>query len=125
MGFNYGQLSGFPAQTLVDTGGITNLTVDASKGNIFQLTLTHNDTLLFPINLIPPGVINPPTPHAVFVFVFTQDAVGGHSITLGSGYKKVSGGAYTLSAGAGAVDIMSCLVLNTTVFCFPINLNFL
>lgn len=123
-GFNYGQLSGFPAQTLVDTGGNTNITPDASKGNIFQLTVTHNDTLLFPINLIPPGVPVPPAPHAVLVFVFTQDSGGAHTLTLGPGYKKVAGGTYSLSSPAGAVDIMTCLVLGTTVFCLPVNQNF-
>lgn len=121
-GFNYGQLSGFPVQTLSDLNH-NSVTVDASKGNIFTLTLTGNDTLAFPINLTPPGVPIPPTPHAVLIFVFTQDGVGGRTLTFASGYKKVLGGNYTLSAGAGQVDIMSCLVVGSTVYCLPLNAN--
>jgi hypothetical protein len=122
-GFNYGQIAGFPAVTLSSLS--PTVTVDASKGNIFTLTVTQNTTLAFPINLVYPGVPVPPIPHAVLVFLFTQDGVGGHTLTLGSGYKKVSGGAYALSSGAGAVDLMSCLVLASTVYCLPINQNFL
>jgi len=86
------------------------ITVDASKGNNFRVTLGGNRTLANPTNLIDGQVIN---------FRIIQDGTGSRTLAYGSNYKFPGGTAPVLSTAAGAFDMMSCQYDATdgTLFC--------
>lgn len=70
--------------------------------------LTGNVTLANPTNLVPGS-------SAKWDMVFTQDATGSRTLTLGTAYKKV-GGALALSTAAGSVDVVHFVTDGTTVY---------
>lgn len=76
----------------------TNIAVDASLGNVFDLTLTASTgTLATPTN--------PTNGQHILIFV-TQGTGGSFTLHYGSGYNFGSSGQPTLSTTAGAVDVL-------------------
>jgi len=75
-----------------------NISVNASLGNSFQVTLEGNRTLDNPTNLV-----------AGFTYLFRikQDPTGTRTLAYGSAYKFEGGSAPTLSTAANAVDILT------------------
>lgn len=73
------------------------VTVDASLGNVFTVTLAGNRTLADPSN--------PVDGQEIRVNV-TQDATGSRLLSYGAAYDFGAAGAPTLSTGAGKVDIL-------------------
>ncbi len=87
------------APTVVNLTDAATITVDASQGNDFRVTLGGNRAIGNPAN---------PADGQVIAFVLTQPASGGpHTVTWGSAYSFGSGSAPTLSTAAGASDLMA------------------
>lgn len=86
-------------KVLTLTDGAT-ISVDATQGNVFRVTLGGNRTLSNPTGALDGQELK---------FEFKQDATGSRTITLGS---KFSLGAdipsITLSTGASKIDFMNC-----------------
>lgn len=74
----------------------STITVDASTGSEWHITLTGNLTLGNPTN---------PTDGQVICFQLTQDGTGSRTLTLGSAF-NVGPVTVTLSTGAGKVDYL-------------------
>lgn len=72
----------------------STVTIDASTGSEFRITLTGNLTLANPTN---------PSDGQSILFVLTQDATGSRTLTLGSAF-NVGGLTVTLSTAANKVD---------------------
>lgn len=82
------------AAQVQDVAFATPLVVDATTGTTFRVTVTAAFTLGKPTGLLDGQLV---------LFEFTQDAVGGHVITLDPAY-NLGSKTVALSAGAGAVD---------------------
>lgn len=75
--------------------------MDARLGTKFAVTLTANRILGTPSNPPDPGK------DRMLLFAIRQDAVGGHTLTLASGYRfGVSLPSISLSAGADKTDYL-------------------
>ena len=92
--------SPFVALTL--TGGA--ISVDASLGNMFRVTLSGTGTVGAPTNSQDGQTIN---------FHISQDGTGNRTLTWNSAYKWPSGVAPTLSTAANALDVVSCTYNST------------
>lgn len=78
-----------------------NIATDASLGRVFEVTLAGNRQLDNPTNIAPGMVIT---------WYVIQDGAGGHTLTLDTNFATEGGGGITLSAAAGAVDILTGIV---------------
>lgn len=86
-------------QEIIDNGesGDGPVTIDASAGTIQKLLLTGSPTLI---------VIPPPGPCWLSIR-FTQDGVGGHTVSWWDGIEWANHAEPTLTAAAGGKDIVS------------------
>jgi hypothetical protein len=76
----------------------TTISVDASQGNTFTITLTGADTLANPTN---------PTDGQRVIFAVTQGSGGSHTLSYGTAYEfSASLPAPTLSTSAGVTDYL-------------------
>lgn len=85
------------------TDGAT-ISVDASVGNMFRVTLGGNRTVGAPTNSQDGQTIN---------FHISQDGSGNRTLTWNSIYKWPSGVSPTLSTAANALDVVSCTYNST------------
>lgn len=85
------------------TDGAT-ITPDFNAGNNFSVTLAGSRTLANPTNL---------TAGQSGVIYITQDATGSRTLAYGSAWDFAGGTAPTLSAAAGAVDVLVYAVRTT------------
>lgn len=85
------------------TDGAT-ISVDASLGNMFRVTLGGNRTMAAPTTPQDGQTIN---------FHISQDGTGSRTLTWNSAYKWPSGVAPTLSTAANALDVVSCTYNST------------
>ena len=85
------------------TDGAT-ISVDASVGNMFRVTLGGNRTVGAPTNSQDGQTIN---------FHISQDGTGNRTLAWNSAYKWPSGVAPTLSTAANALDVVSCTYNST------------
>ena len=94
-----GTLTKYIAPATVALTFATSVTVDASAGNAFGLTLTASTAV----------IANPTSPvdGQVIRFRLTQDATGFRTLAWGTAYDFGTGSAPTLSTGAGKVDIIA------------------
>lgn len=92
----------------VDLTDGTNIAVDFADSNVFDVTLGGNRTLDNPSNLQDGQTV---------VIIVRQDATGGRSLAFGSAYNWPGGTTPTLSAGANAVDVISCVCDGTNLYC--------
>jgi hypothetical protein len=93
-----GTMTGWLTPAVVTLAFGASIAVDASKGNVFDLTLTASTGTL----------ANPSTPtngQHILVFV-TQGAGGNFMLSYGSDYNFGSSGQPTLSTSAGDVDVL-------------------
>ena len=89
------------AKTDTDTTNTGSVTLDFAANQNFVLTLTGNVTL-----------VNPTTEQvgqSGFI-VLIQDGTGGRTVSLGTDYETAGGAGLTLSATAGATDIVPYIV---------------
>jgi hypothetical protein len=98
----YMPLSGgtFTGAVMPAEGALTDgatISLDASKGNLFRVTLAGNRTLANPAN---------PTDGQLIRVEVTQDATGSRTLSYGSAYDFGTAGAPTLSTGAGKTDVL-------------------
>lgn len=91
--------------TLVDG---TNIPVDASLGNTFEVTLGGNRTLDNPTNLVDGQTL---------IFRIIQDATGSRTLAYGTAYKFPGGTGPTLTTTANAIDLLSCSSDGTNLHC--------
>jgi hypothetical protein len=97
-------------------GGVVSLTdgatisVDASLGDNFRVTLGGNRTLANPTNLVNGQVLN---------FRIAQDGTGSRTLSYGAKYKFPGGTTPILTTTASAHDFMSCQYDSTddTLYC--------
>jgi hypothetical protein len=97
-------------------GGVVSLTdgatisVDASLGDNFRVTLGGNRTLANPTNLVNGQVLN---------FRIAQDGTGSRTLSYGTKYKFPGGTTPILTTTASAHDFMSCQYDSTddTLYC--------
>lgn len=89
-----------------------NIIVDASKSNVFHLTLTGNGVLSNPSNL---------KEGCNYIFIIKQDATGNRTLAYGNAYTFAESLAPVLSTAANAVDILSCIYDGTKLRCTMIN----
>lgn len=96
--------------------GSNNITWDVTAGGNATVTLTANCTL----------IINNAEPGQQLLLVVKQDATGGRTLTLPANSKVGYGGAgvISLSPGANAEDILSCVMVSATHSRWLINKNF-
>lgn len=84
------------AQTVVSLSDAATITVDASQGNIFRVTLGGNRTLGNPSN---------PTDGQILQFEIKQDATGGRTLAYDTKYRFSADLVQpTLSTGANKLD---------------------
>ena len=93
--YNALKFHGFGVGVLTDGATIT---IDASLGDSWRVTLGGNRTLANPTNLIDGQVLN---------VRIKQDATGGRTLAYGSKWKFPDGTAPVLSTGAAAQDFLS------------------
>ena len=92
------------AEVAVTNASVTGaVTIDASTGSVFDLTLTGNMTGL--------TISNPPASGlaSTITVILRQDATGSRTATFSSTYKWAGASAPTLSTAASSVDIISFL----------------
>jgi len=109
--------------TSVGTGSSTpvaltdaaTIAVDFNRGKNFKVTLGGNRTLGNPSNIVAgkAGQI-----------VITQDATGSRTLAFGSNWKFPSGVAPVLTTTAGAIDVISYYVADSTHILVSTGLNF-
>jgi hypothetical protein len=85
------------APTVVQLADAATITVDASQGNDFRVTLGGNRALALANG----------ADGQVVTFLLTQDATGGRTVTWGSMFSFGSGSAPGLSTAAGASDLIA------------------
>lgn len=102
----YTKAQGSALISLTDTSTIT---VDASLGNTFKVTLAGNRTLANCTNAIA---------GFTYIFIIVQDSTGNRTLTFDTYYKFTS--TPTLTTTANKVDIVSCVYDGTYMYC---NLN--
>jgi len=86
-----------PAQALTDAATIAT---DCSQSNVFTITLSGNRTLASPSNM---------NAGATYIWIISQDATGGRTLSYGSAFTWPGGTAPDLSVGANDVDIISAV----------------
>jgi hypothetical protein len=90
----------------------SSIVVDASRSNVFTLTIGGNRTLANPSNL---------KTGCMYMFVITQDATGSRSLSYGSAYTFVDSVEPVLTTAAGAVDILSAYYDGSKPRCTMLN----
>lgn len=90
--------------TLTDAASIS---VDASAGNTFEVTLGGNRTLANPTNL----------EAGTYTFIIKQDATGSRTLAFGTKYKFKKNSNKTVSTAINAIDIISCVSDGTDLYC--------
>jgi len=83
-----------------------NISVDASLGNVFEVTLGGNRTLDNPTNLVD---------GQTFIFRVIQDGTGSRTLSYGTAYRFPGGTEPTLSTDANAVDYLTGVSDGTNV----------
>jgi len=101
-----------PVTALTDAATITP---DFSAANNFSVTLGGSRTLANPSNI---------AAGQAGQIVITQDGTGSRTLTYGSVWKFPAGITPVLSTAAGAVDILSYYVWNTSHIAVSAGLNF-
>lgn len=94
----------FALTTLTDAATIS---WDVSINQVAQVTLGGNRTLANPTNLVAGGT---------YILIVTQDATGTRTLAYGANYKWPGGTVPVLSAGAGAVDILTFISNGTNLY---------
>ena len=89
-----------------------SIVVDASKSNVFTVTLGGNRALANPSNL---------KTGCTYAFIISQDAVGSKTLVYGTTYTFADSIAPELSTGSSAVDILSCIYDGSKLRCVLIN----
>ena len=89
---------GGPVETVASSGG--ELSLDMALGSNFKITLTEN-TALAVSNLAGTGYVEE------FEVEITQDATGGHTLTLPVSFKALGGSDTAVSAAAGSTTVLS------------------
>ena len=86
----------------------TNLTLNAALGNMFRVSLTNTAFFTQPLN-VKTGM--------TFVVICAMDATGGYGVTFQTNAWRFPGGTVpTITTNANAIDILSCVAINTTNF---------
>jgi hypothetical protein len=109
----------FTAAQAVQPSALTSgstITPVFSASNNFAVTLGTNAMLANPSS----GIVAGTTYH----FIVAQDGTGSRTLAYGSNYKWPGGTAPTLSTAAGAIDMISCYVNDTSHFLCGAVLNF-
>lgn len=96
-----------PAQTSQTLADAATTTWNIATGSIANWTLAGNRTL---------SVTNP-TINSYGQIMIVQDGTGNRLVTWPASFKWEGGTAPTLSATAGAVDIVTCFYNGTSYFC--------
>lgn len=105
--------TGVPANTTLTYGSTIN--TDLSTGSSFTVTLTGATALLATPTNMRAGM--------TYAWVIKQDATGGRKLTWGSQWKFVAGTRPTLTATAGAVDLITAYCDGTSLYATA-SLNF-
>jgi hypothetical protein len=93
-------------KTLVDAA---NISVDATLGNVFKVTLNGNRELDNPTNL---------KAGATYIIRIIQDGTtGGRTLTYGTAYKFLGGETPTLTTAINSVDILTGVSDGTNLYC--------
>ena len=95
----------FGQSTLTDGASIA---WDLESNQSAKVTLAGNRALANPTNLVD---------GAAYTLVIVQDATGGRTLSYGSMYKFPGGTAPTLSTGANAIDVLSCVAHGGNLLC--------
>jgi hypothetical protein len=96
------------AGTLIDVlSDVANIATNARDSNVFTVTLTATRILDNPTNLIA---------GFTYLWIIVQ-STGGHGLTYGTVFDFPGGTAPTLSAGAGAVDLLCGVYDGTNILC--------
>ncbi|HEV2412219.1 MAG TPA: hypothetical protein VGS28_00230 [Candidatus Saccharimonadales bacterium] len=100
-----GTMSGQLTPAAVNLVFGSNIAIDASKGNVFQLTLTASTgTLSNPLN---------PTNGQHILVAVTQGSGGHFTLSFGTAYNFGAAGQPTLSTTAGDVDVLGFVYLTS------------
>jgi hypothetical protein len=86
----------------------SNISIDATSSNTFEVVLTTNATFSNPTGLINGGT---------YLFVIKQDSSGGRTLGFGSSFKFPKGIIPSITTAGNAVDILSCISDGTSLFC--------
>lgn len=98
--------------------------VDFSRGNIVSMTLSGNVTLSFSNIGALAGAGSVPGAGRV-VFMFTQDGIGGHSVSWPASAKFAGLAAPVIKSAAGAQDVVACVSDGINLYAEqPANPNF-
>ncbi len=94
-------------ESYINSSG-NNVTINWNNSNKQQITLGHNVTFSFTAPSYGVGS---------FTLILIQDGTGGRTTTWPASVKWPAGAAPTLSTGAGAIDMMTCLYDGTNYLC--------
>lgn len=94
-------------QGLVNLTFAASIAVNGDAGNVFEIDMGGNATLLNPTNL---------KAGATYTFIIKQDANGGRELNFGTAYKFFGGITPILSSNANAVDILTFLTDGTNLY---------
>lgn len=99
-------MTGHLAPAVVALTDAATITLNASAGNDFRVTLAGSRTMAAPANL---------ADGQTFTITITQDATGGRLITWDAAYKFGAAGAPTLTATANGSDVLAFKVFGSSV----------
>lgn len=91
-------MGGHLAPAVVTLTDQATITIDASTGNDFRVTIAGNRTIAAPSNL---------TDGQQLILAVTQDATGGRTLTWNAAWKFGSAGTPTLSSAPSATDVLA------------------
>jgi hypothetical protein len=92
------EFTGYVAPSVVSLTYTSTITITATQGNDFRVTLAGNPAIANPVS---------PTDGQTIQFWFTQDGTGNRTVTWGSAFNFGTGGSPpVLSTAAGATDIV-------------------
>lgn len=102
-GVNTATANTFTKAQTVQTSALTDsatISVDATASNTFRVILAGNRTLANPTGMVAGQILN---------FILVQDATGSRTLSYGTKFKFPGGTAPTLSTGANAIDVLTCI----------------
>jgi hypothetical protein len=101
-----GAFTGRVAVAEVPLTDAATIATNAALGNVFRVTLGGNRTLGNPTNMVAGDFMT---------WRITQDGTGGRTLAFGAAFKWSGGSAPTLTATAGATDVISGYCNGTTI----------